>query len=103
MSEGQLKRDLHVRVRERMQKLIVDTFDLYEMAELEPRDAAMALTDVLMKNTARIMAASGGSAEVIGTAIALMVRFERGEISQAEVEDCLRRLSMTVGAGERRR
>ena len=85
MSTRQLKNDLHARTRERLHRLICDTFDLYEMAELEPRDAAMALADVLMKETVKVLASSEGSDRMIGATIAAMVRFERGEIDQAEL------------------
>jgi hypothetical protein len=86
MSTRLLKRDLHERTRERMQQLISDTFDLYDMADLEPQDAAVALADVLMKATANILASSEGSADLIGATITAMVQFQRGEISVKELK-----------------
>ena len=86
MSMRQLKIDLHERTRERMKRMIEDTFDLYGMAELEPTDAAMVLADVLMKETATILSQSEASAELIGATIVAMVRFQRGEISQKQLK-----------------
>ena len=98
VSARQLKIDLLARTRERMRKVIGDTFELYEMAELEPQDAATALADVLMKETVTVLSASEGSAKAIGTTIAAMVRFKRGEINQDELERLLQVLGGAVAA-----
>ena len=95
MSTRQLKIDLHKRTRERLRQLIRDTFDLYEMADLESSDALIALTDMLMKELTKMLAASEGSAEMLGAMLALLVRYQRREISQEEVERRLGRLGVS--------
>jgi len=85
MSTQQLKIDLHQRTRERMHKMICDTFDLYEMAQLQPSDAVVALADVLINETAKILSSTDARAEEVGTVVAAMVRYQRGEISQREM------------------
>lgn len=98
MSLRQLRIDLHERTRERTRLLICDTFELYEMAELEPSEAVTALADVLMKETAHVLATSTASAEIIGTAVAAMVRFQRGEISHASLNKLLQTLGRAAEA-----
>jgi hypothetical protein len=92
VSTRQLKRDLHERTRERMQRLISDTFDLYEMADLDSCDAAMSLGDVLLYATARILSSSENSAETIGAIVTVMVRYQRDEISTKELQKFMHRL-----------
>lgn len=88
----QLKIDLHERTLERMKRLISDTFDLYEMAELEPCDAVAALAEVLGSTTAKILSTTENSAEMLGAIITVMVRRERGEISAEDLRKFLHRL-----------
>jgi hypothetical protein len=101
MSQRQLEIDLRRRTRERMEQIICDTFSLYEMAGLEDSDAARAMADVLLEETSRFMAASAGTPEVIGAAVALLVRYHRGEASVAEVEKAMGVLSKMKLRGQR--
>lgn len=100
--ERQLKIDLRRRTRERVARAIGDTFALYEMAELERRDALMALADVLLNETAAVMAASEGSAQACGAVVAVLVQYQRGEINQQTLESCLARLGISMESERRR-
>lgn len=77
-----LQRDLRQHTRDRIYKLVDDTFALYEMADLESADAAQALTDMLFGVLVTLFAASDADANEAGRYLAWCIKHKREHLEE---------------------
>jgi hypothetical protein len=76
----QLEKDLERRTEERLLLVCKDTFALFEMAGLEPYQAARCLAMVLLHETARVIATSEANPWEVGKAVAMLVQQEQRKL-----------------------
>jgi len=83
---SQLQIDLRNRTIERVRQVVKDTFSLFDMAGLSDEDAGMCLSEVMLIETAIVIANGGAHSDIVGITLQCLIKKYRGEINESEFE-----------------